>query len=766
MNTAAVNGKKLVWVGGMVLVVVAACARLFAVFYLRDSSAAPAAAEAAPVATTPAFTNPTAADMAAAFPTPPSDDGIALWWGWGGPFDTADVGKDLDSIRKMGFTVACVEADARLNHPYLSPQWFDLVKTAVQEAKKRDMRLWFEDEGKYPSGFAGGLFTKERPDLCMQVLAPAAPIIVAGGKSISQDLPPNAVTAVAVNQAGGQEIPIDITTGKLAWTAPPGQWTIRLIEHEFRTSPTRSVNNPTGAKDSSESIEDYLNPAATRQFIAWTHDQYKAAVGDELGKTVIGFTGDEPDYTIGNAIPWTNELFRVFDREKGYDVRPYLSAFFSRQMTDRQRRAYADYWDVWSGMFSDNFFGVLGDWCAANNCEYQLHINHEDELMQLVRSEGDFLRDMRPVEMPGIDLIWHQIFTDNVQDFPKLASSAANVFGRPRSYTESFAAMRPPPNVMEAMWILNEEMVRGVNMIEIMWWASPAERQGRGGRAFAGATTRPTARGRGAGAGAATRPIGPSFFLSPDFPPVAAYLHRATYLLSQGKPTAKIALYVPFDSMWLSDADSYASMLSLSAQLLQHQRDFDFVNEQAFSSVLKLDGGKFINLSGETYQAVVIPSVTVLSKTMLDRLSQFASAGGKVIFLGRLPTMIADKTFLDAAPPPDLSWGIHEPSGNLTDAVLSALPAPDVKFDQPRPTIKYTHRRAADSDIYFFFNESAQPQSATATLAGTGSAQIWDGSTGAIQPPVATAANGSVTLPLALAGGESRFIIVGPEVKQ
>jgi hypothetical protein len=696
--------------------------------------------------------------MASHFAVPPSDDGIALWWGWGGAFDDAAIGRDLDTIKKMGFTVACVEADARLARPYLSPAWFELVKTAVKEAKKRDMRLWFEDEGKYPSGFAGGLFTKERPDLCMQVLAPGPPIAVAGGKSISRDLPPDSVAALAANSLNSQSEPIDISSGKLVWTAPPGDWTIRVVRHEFRTSPTRSVNNPTGAKDSSQSIEDYLNPVATRQFLTWTHEQYKAAVGDEFGKTVIGFTGDEPDFTIGNAIPWTNDLFNQFQKQKGYDVRPYLGAFFSRQMTDRQRRANVDYWDVWTGMFRDNFFGVEGNWCAANGCEYQLHVNHEDQLMQLVRSDGDFFRDMRYVQMPGIDLIWHQIFTDNVQDFPKLASSAANVFGRPRSYTESFAAMRPPPNVMEALWILNEEMVRGVNMVEIMWWSSPSERLGRGGRAFGGAATRPAGR---ALAGGATRPSGPSFFTSPDFPPVASYLHRATYLLSQGKPAAKIGLYVPFTSMWFGDADSYAAMLSISAQLLSHQRDFDFVDEQALSSVMKLDGGKFTNLSGQSYQAIVIPSVTVLSRAAMDRLKQFAGGGGKVIFLGRLPSMSEDRTYLDAPPPPDLSWALHQQSGNLTPAVLDALPPPDVMLDQPCPSVKYTHRHIADAEIYFFFNESDQSQSAHATLTGSGPAQIWDAAAGTITPIASAPGNGSVTIPLALAGGESRFIIVG-----
>ena len=90
--------------------------------------------------------------------------------------------------------------------------------------------------------------------------------------------------------------------------------------------------------------------------------------------------------------------------------------------------------------------------------------------MDLTRSEGDFLRDMKYVEEPGIDSIWHQIWTDTVSDFPRLASSAAHIYGHPRAFTETFAAYRPEPDATMARYILNEEVVRGVNVIETMFY--------------------------------------------------------------------------------------------------------------------------------------------------------------------------------------------------------------------------------------------------------------------------------------------------------
>jgi len=95
---------------------------------------------------------------------------------------------------------------------------------------------------------------------------------------------------------------------------------------------------------------------------------------------------------------------------------------------------------------------VQAEWCAKNNVEYLVHLNHEEHALRLdlpedhIRNEGDFLRDMRYVEVPGIDnlsqLVPYAVHTpdgawDVNNNFPKLASSAAHLFGKPKVWTES-----------------------------------------------------------------------------------------------------------------------------------------------------------------------------------------------------------------------------------------------------------------------------------------------------------------------------------------
>ncbi len=139
-------------------------------------------------------------------------------------------------------------------------------------------------------------------------------------------------------------------------------------------------------------------------------------------------------------------------------------------------------------------------------------------------------------------------------------------------------------------------------------------------------------------------------------------------------------------------------------------------------------------------------------------------AGGKVIFVGKTPTLVLDKTYLDMKEKPDLSFAtLIEPSGDITPAVIAALPKPDVKLDTEFQRLTYTHRKWTDGDMYFFFNESDKAESRMATIAGHGTVQDWDLATGEIHAmSAAKAAGDSVTVPLALGPYEAKVIVVGP----
>lgn len=710
--------------------------------------------------------DPTASEVVALWMSPPPEYGPEPYFGLNGPVSIAEIDRDLDTLHGLGFQAVTVQAGFNMPFAYLSPQYFTFFRQLVDAAKQRNMRVWIVDDAGYPSGFAGGKFTTDKPGLRMQALEIAEKIPVADGATLHRDLSPDTVSAAAVDQ-DGNAVPIPLHGQMLDWTAPKGSWTVLIVDHEFRTSPTRSDTNPRRVKDTEQSLEDYMNPAATAQYLRWTHDQYKQAVGDEFGKIIMGFRGDEPDYSIA-GLPWTPDFFARFRELKGYDVQPYTALFAetpSRRnpgvlihLTPEQLRIKGDYYDVFSRMIAAGFFEPQGDWCAANHLEYQVHLNHEEMEMALTHSEGSFFRDMRWVEVPGIDAIWHQIWTDTISDYPRLASSVSHVYGRPRAFTESFAAYRPQPDVQMARYILNELFVRGVNLVEMMYFPATS---------------------------AGPRPLR-GYMADPAFPDLLTYVRRMSYLMAMGRPGASVALYIPSSSMWLGDAASDTQFVSAERLLSDHQIDFDIVSDDALAYDLKALKGSFETLSGNRYRSVILPDPLVISAEALARLKAFAQSGGKVLFLGGTPEWIAGRTIRNAqqATPADFSWATvvdaqlpptptppqfppsappepqAVPAAVLT-ALHAAIPALSVRLDSADPALKVMMRKLKDADVYLFFNEGAQPSDHEATLASHGHlVQSWDPQTASIKPVSFTRKDENVVARLKLQPYETRVIVV------
>jgi hypothetical protein len=702
------------------------------------------------------ITVPSLRDVAANFNAPPHEYGaIQPFTSWNGP-DAKErmkrIVQDLDRLAANGMFVVNV-SPGRGEPKYLSPEHMNQMKFVVQEAAKRGMKLWLQDESDYPSGFAGGKVSEEYPQLTMQGLDADIRIAVMPGQTLTIPTPPDLLGALAVFDSSGAVTSVTTDASGIKWRAPapppgaagyPKPWELILIRHMFRSSPTRNSNRADGtrAKDSQYSLIDYLNADATRAFLKITHETYKEAIGDQFGKTVLGFFGDEPDYTC--FMPWTPKLLEEFRRQKGYDLQPELPLLFAPKMTDEAFRVKADYYDVWSGLFRDNFFGVQAEWCARNNVEYLVHLNHEETMLRLevpedlIRNEGDYFRDNRYVQVPGIDnlsqLVPGAVHTPDGSwtinnNFPKLASSAAHLFGKPKVWTEEGGGVG-----IDGKFQLDFQLVRGVNAMQIRL---------------------PGGRGGSGGADAPVPPQGPM---------LAWYVNRAGYLMAIGRPAAQVGLYHPANSMWMGDEEANRSATKLGWQLLEHQVDWDYFDEQSLSSVAAIEDGGFKNLSGQVYRAIVVPSSTVITRTGLERFRAFVKAGGKLIFVGKTPKLVVDKTFLNAKDPPDLSFAtLIEPAGDITPKVLAALPKPDVKLDSAFPRLTYAHRSWRDADMYFFFNESNKEEARVATIAGRGQAQDWDLRSGGIQAMSAATAEGDIVrFPLALGPYETKVVVVGP----
>ncbi len=678
------------------------------------------------------------------FQNPPQEFASHVIWGWEGPMDLKTIQSDLDSIKAKGFQSVIFEAGYKLPYEYLSEDWFKGIQTGVKEAKKRGLKVWLIDEGKYPSGFAGGKFSQEKPEMRMKAIVQTERIAVAEGQSISQQV--SGFSAVAVSRSGKPNQTVPVVGGKVNFTATCGDWDIIVAGSDYRTGQTRAVNNPTGGKDTTNSLCDYLSPEAVRQFIDWTHEQYKKYLGKEFGTTVLGFRGDEPDFAY---LPWTPNMVAEFKARKGYDPTPYFASLLTNNQTVVENRFRADYWDVWSELFAVNFFQQQADWCEENGLAHITHLNNDHNMPVCIRAGGNLFRNLSKIQVPGVDAIWNQIWPETINDFPKFASSVSHVYGKPRAFSESFAAYNIPPSIPQAKYAVDYQIARGINFFEFMFWMAGSQR--------------------------------PNWMTDPRMKGLNEYTNRATYLFSVGKPGAKVAMYYPSSTFWLNNQAVNDDLVNAAHILLQNQKDFDWVDDDAFTEALEVVDGGFKNMSGQTYNTLVIPSCDAIKISTWEKIREFAQAGGTVLFWGRKPTMLVGKTFMNPMPVPDAPEWLYEPSLSWTARVASAMPSPEFEIVKPAPVpgqraarrapgevqkadpntfINYSRRVIDDAEFFFIFNEGEESCTFKANLCKTGEVKKWDANTGEVSPFEATVVDGKTRIEMTLAPWESVIISI------
>ena len=662
-----------------------------------------------------------------AFREPPRELASHVIWGWDGDVNIDVMRHDLDSMQAKGFRSVIIEAGYRQPDAYLSDGWFRRVRTAVMEAKARGMKVWIIDEGKYPSGFAGGKFTRERPDLRMKALVVKDTLDVAPGSILGGiPVPAGVISAVAVSRVGASDRAVPVRDGKLSFIAGKQAWTLLLVGPDFRTGQTRAVDDPSGAKTTRNSQCDYLDPEAVQQFIDWTHEQYKKYIGEEFGKTVLGFRGDEPDFSY---LPWTDSLAVRFRQRKGYDPSPYWGTLLGRHPDEFARRFRADYFDVWSTLFADNFFRKQADWCAANGISYVTHLNKDHDMPECVRVEGDLFRDLSAIQIPGVDAIWNQIWPGTDNDYPKFASSVSHVYGKQRAFSESFAAYNIPPTIPTAKYAVDYQMVRGINFFEFMFWPAGSRRG--------------------------------NWMADPGMKALNDYTNRVTYLLTQGRPGADIAVFYPTSTLWLGDRTVNGDLVRVAREMLRHQRDFDWVDEDALAEGLTVGGGYLENKSGQRYHVLVIPSCETLSEKAWATVEAFARDGGKVLFWGRRPSWLHAGSFQDVKPVPAFARNCFaEPVADWTPTVEAVLSSAEIVLDGNHPSISYIHRTFADGHLYFLFNEGETEVTFRVTLKGSGLVRRWNAYSGETVPVDAQSKDGKTSLEITLEPWESLLLSV------
>ena len=366
-------------------------------------------------------------------------------------------------------------------------------------------------------------------------------------------------------------------------------------------------------------LPDVLNKKAVDKFIQLTHRAYKKCIGPHFGKTVSIAFMDEPEIgPVNFGLPYPKNIEKEFLKRKHYDITPYLKDIMRNSDVQKgiiEKRL--DYYDVCSQLFVERFLLPIRDYCRENGLISGGHFGGEDEwLTTMYLSKlphyGDIMRSLRALDAPGVDLIWRQLErAGRHHPFPKLASSAASQVGGRHVLAEMFGVYGNGLNFDEMKFLVDYMLVCGVNTF--IFAAYPYSTQGslmEGERPYFGR-------------------VNPLWKYS-------ARLHWRTARLSaamtNAHPVVDTALYFDVRSSWVGARTAeYAALqrLEVSMQLLNSQRDFDYVDDQVIAEG-KLKNGRLC-FGNASYRHLVLPANAKLSETAKNKLEEMRERGLHVI---------------------------------------------------------------------------------------------------------------------------------------
>ena len=96
------------------------------------------------------------------FRDPPAEYRGTPFWSWNNRLNLDQLLRQIDHLRAMGFGGFHIHSRTGLATEYLGEEYMRTVIACTERAAKLGMLSWLYDEDRWPSGFAGGIVTKDK----------------------------------------------------------------------------------------------------------------------------------------------------------------------------------------------------------------------------------------------------------------------------------------------------------------------------------------------------------------------------------------------------------------------------------------------------------------------------------------------------------------------------------------------------------------------------------------------------------------------------
>lgn len=667
--------------------------------------------------------------LAQRFQDPPLEYGpIDGYWWEGGRLDKDRLRWQLEELKDKGISGTWFYARFLADEPlgsdpgYFSDEWWEITRFVAEEHRRLDMLNWTSNWTLL--GFEQHALRAQREDdpslwgrRLVSYEAHARP-----SSEVSLEIDEgDEIVDIAAYQLDGQELlhhtRVELegaVDGRIVrWTAPAPGWLLTVVA--ARRWDLDYLSSPVGE--------------------GWTEvvlGEYERRMPGLLGTDGVGAFGPDEMKLLNGTLAFSGVLLENVGVEWGGDPVPYLIGLF-RDIGPRTEQMRATYLGAMTRLLEENFYQAPTRWLHERGMQHVSLSQLNDDAVTHTFHYGDFYRYLRSFDVPGNEDPFVTAPGDRRLFRTKLSSSVAHLYGRERVALCAHYATGWGHNLDENVAWTIESYTKGANL-----YNRHLISYGLMGGWY--------------------EYVPPSdHFYQPHWQywrTFADYVRRLSFIMSQGKHQADVALLYPLTTLhahWTgargaevdgvlqpesqgqpTDAifgpeafDTSERTEELAEAIFSAGIDFDLVDDDSFRRAT-VDSG-VLTIAGLEFRGVLLPPMTTIRRSTMAKIKEFHDDGGTVVAYGTLPYASVeggrdDPELHDLL---DSVFAAGSDRGVLVSGDASGVPRAlselvDLDVITSEEGVFHTHQRSDDVDIYLLFNVRTEARSLTVDLRATG----------------------------------------------
>lgn len=714
---------------------------------------------------------------------------LALWPWLNGFVDTTKLVFELEEMKSKGMRGAVIWDIGALIDPekviaegpaFLGDKSLEYFSLALNTSNRLGLDLGMVASSSWN---AGGEWVEEG-DASMQLLSTSQVVEGPSKRRIIIGVPNSSrgeakvyslITSMAVpyseaklmDTAGENTISLnDFTTEDkyIEWEVPEGKWEI-LSFFMCNTGQNLVVPSP----NSDGLIIDHLSQKATsRHFDSLLARLDPISTPENHLKFLM-----LDSYEVWPMKDWSPQFIQEFDSRYNYDPIPFLPLLqgYSSKDTVIDERFRGDYRRLVSDMMIENHFAQSVDIANNNGFEMLTEAGH-----------GGYAR-VDPLKALGNSHIPMGEFWNRKRHWvTKEAASAAHIYGKELVAAESLTGwnhwQHGPTDFKQ---LIDQAFCEGLNQVVFHTFTHNPEVAGKPGFVYH-----------------AGEHINVNATWWEMVKPFMDYIARGSYMLRQGNFVADACLYYGDQAPNLvppKRIDPNITPIFKEGHCLHCGRpipvdpgettgyDYDYMNADIITTKMKVEEGRLVLPSGQSYRVMLLPDRSDISLEVLKSLEKLVANG--LVIIGKRPertTSLKNYPECDneVKAIADKLWGKTDGKtlfsnnygkgtvywGKSLKQVLTEL---DIKPDfevkgkeNSHHHIDYIHRQTETVDIYFVTNSSQEEEKATCTFRVNPNMvpELWDAETGLIQRDIVySKVDNGISIDLVFNPISSRFVV-------